>query len=86
MTPYQVRMEEIEKSNLIIELDLPAQDVLLIAVILADLKADNPEHPTTEKFNELMNKLLSSLDYDFPGTHSLLFPDIEIVNKEIESL
>lgn len=86
MNKLESKTKEIADSRLMIELDIPAHGVLAIASFLAKLKTDAPDGTLTTKFDVLLSQLISALEFNFPGTHNILFPDIELVNRKHEEL
>jgi hypothetical protein len=86
MNNYESKVKEIADSGLMIELDIPAHGVLAIASFLSNLKSDLPNKALTTKFDVLLSQFISSLEFNFPGTHSILFPDVELVNRKYEEL
>jgi hypothetical protein len=86
MNKLESKTKEIASSGLMIELDLTANHVLAMASFLAQIKADLAENSVTENFDILLSQLISALEFNFPGTHNILFPDIELVNRKYEEL
>jgi hypothetical protein len=86
MNKLEQKSQEILRSGLMIELDIPAEGVLAIATFLAQLKCDMPPEALTTKFDGLLSQFVAALEFNFPGTHSLLFPEINLVNRKYEEL
>ena len=86
MNKLESKTEEIAESGLMIELDIPADSVLMLAFQLTVMKADSPTGCTTRKFDILLSQFISALEFNFPGSQSILFPDVELVNRKYEEL
>ena len=86
MNTLESKTKEIAQSGLMIELDIPAEGVLAIASFLAQLKADLPNKALTTKFDVLLSQFIAALEFNFPGSHSVLFPDVQLVNRKYEEL
>jgi len=86
MNKLEQKSKEILQSGLMIELDIPAEGVLAISSFLAQIKLDLPDKALTTKFDALLSQLIAALEFNFPGSQSILFPDIEIVNRKYEEL
>jgi hypothetical protein len=86
MSKRKAKLEEIANSGLMIELDIPAHGVLAIASFLANLKAELPSNALTTNLDVLLSQFIASLEFNFPGTHSILFPEVELVRSKYEEL
>jgi hypothetical protein len=86
MSDYKVKRLEIENSDLPIALDLSPFSVLYIIDHLVRTEGHDGSHISLGQFYPLLWDLMSALEFNFPGSHSILFPDINLVNRKYEEL
>jgi hypothetical protein len=86
MNKLEKKTKEISESGLMIELDMPAESVFMFATMLAFMKSESVFPSEIAACDTMLSHLIPPLEFNFPGTHELLFPDVELVNRKYEEL
>jgi hypothetical protein len=86
MSEYKAKRLEIENSNLPIALDLSPFSVLYIIDHLVRTEGHDGSQISPGQFYPLLWDLMSALEFEFPGSHHILFPDAQLVNRKYEEL